>query len=49
MPRSPKLSIPVTASTFAKLRELARKNGEQIGTTLDTIIRRYLDEKVGKA
>jgi hypothetical protein len=37
--------ISVRAETFEKIRELARKNGEQISTTIDGLIRRYLDEK----
>lgn len=41
--------VSVRESTHEKLRELARKNGEQISTTLDAIINRYLDEKAGKA
>ena len=49
MVRSKQTSIPVSEALYDRLREQARRNGEQIGTTLDAIIRRYLDEKVGKA
>lgn len=47
--RGKQTAIPVSEALYERLREQARKNGEQIGTTLDAIIRRYLDEKVGKA
>jgi hypothetical protein len=40
--------ISVRGETYDKLRDAARKNGEQIGTLVDALIRRYLDEKAGK-
>jgi hypothetical protein len=37
--------ISVRGETYEKLRAVAQKNGEQIGTLVDAPIRRYLDEK----
>lgn len=37
--------VSVRETTYEKLREIARKNGEHVSTTLDAIITRYLDER----
>lgn len=44
-PRRKPYQISVRSSTFDKLKELARKNREHLSTTLDAIIRAYLDQE----
>lgn len=46
---SKRAQISVRVETYEKLRDVARRNGEQVGTLVDALIRRYLDEKVSKA
>ena len=47
MTRPKQTQISVRASTHARLKERARRNGEQLSTLLDALINRYLDEKDG--
>lgn len=43
MPKRPQISVKT--ETYALLKEAARKNGEQVGTLVDTLIREYLERK----
>lgn len=40
-----KHEIPVRETTYQRLRDAARKNGEQLGTYADALINRWLDER----
>lgn len=44
MPKRPQISVK--AATYALLKEAATKNGEQMGTLVDTLVRQYLERKV---
>jgi len=39
------VSISIRGSTYEKLQEAARKNGEQISTLVDAIVNKWLDEQ----
>ena len=47
MPRqgSPQVGVSVKAGTYAKLKAYAQKNHEQVATTVDAIIRAWLDKQ----
>jgi len=45
MPRAKKTQISVRGSTYDRLREAARKNGEQISTLVDAIVNKWLDNQ----
>lgn len=47
--RTNKMPVMLPPQLHDRLKAYADKQGEQVGTVLDALIRRYLDEKVGKA
>jgi hypothetical protein len=43
-----KRDIAVRESVYERLRDAARKNGEQVGTYLDGLLTKWLDEHGGE-
>jgi hypothetical protein len=43
MPKRPQISVK--KETYDKLKEAAKRNGEQVGTLVDALVRDYLARK----
>lgn len=43
MPKRPQISV--RKETYDLLKQTAKRNGEQVGTLVDALIREYLDRK----